>query len=116
MIAPWTPWWKNPSVKSTFLSHDGSQLVGQISTDDATFQGLCQNLSSMKYQKGQNLLSLSLKQLTRAEPSLLLRLIDIFYSYHFTLCLYNGDWQSDPLGTSTIAVSMSKVMRDGAKT
>ena len=35
------------------------------------------------------------------------QLIDIFYS---------GDWQSDPLGTSTIAVSMSKVMRDGAKT
>jgi hypothetical protein len=59
----------------------------------------------------------SLKQLTQAEPSPLLavHLVDILYSYCFTLRLYNGDWHSDPLGASTVALSMSKVMGADAK-
>lgn len=55
-----------------------------------------------------------LKQLMRGEPSPLLavHVIDVLYSYCFTLRLYNGDWHSDPQGASTVALSMSKVLGD----
>lgn len=37
-------------------------------------------------------------------------MVDVLYSYCFTLRLYNGDWHSDPLGAATVALGMSKVM------
>ncbi|KAM3402739.1 hypothetical protein ACQJBY_006512 [Aegilops geniculata] len=119
MIEPWTPWWKNPSAKSISLSHDGSQLIRQISTDDTTLSDPMTASESIIHEtpEGPESPLPSLKQLTRAEPSPLLtvHLVDILYSYCFTLRLYNGDWQSDPLGASTVVLSMSKVMGDGAK-
>ncbi|KAI5017508.1 hypothetical protein ZWY2020_042396 [Hordeum vulgare] len=119
MIEPWTPWWKNPSAKSISLSHDGSQLIRQISTDDTTLSDPVTASESFinEIPEGPESPLPSLKQLTRAEPSPLLtvHLVDILYSYCFTLRLYNGDWQSDLLGASTVALSMSKVMGDGAK-
>lgn len=39
-------------------------------------------------------------------------MVDVLYSYCFTLRLYNGDWHSDPLGSATVALGMSKVMGD----
>ncbi|KAL6906500.1 hypothetical protein ACP4OV_004101 [Aristida adscensionis] len=119
MIEPWTPWWKTPSARSISLSPDGSQLIRQVSIDDtaASDPMIDQESSIKEVPEGPDSPLPSLKQLTRAEPSPLLavHLIDILYSYCFTLRLYNGDWHSDPFGASTVALSMSKVLGEDAK-
>ncbi|XP_051193169.1 uncharacterized protein [Lolium perenne] len=119
MIQPWTPWWKNPVAKSISLSHDGSQLIKEVSTDVNTLSDPTAAPESIisEIPEGPESPLPSLKQLTRAEPSPLLtvHLVDILYSYCFTLRLYNGDWHSDPFGASTVALSMSKVMGEDAK-
>lgn len=119
MIEPWTPWWKTPSARSIPLSPDGIQLIRQVNTKGtATSDPMTdQEPSINEIPEGPESPLPSLKQLTRAEPSPLLavHLVDILYSYCFTLRLYNGDWHSDPLGASTVALSMSKVMGEDAK-
>lgn len=119
MIEPWTPWWKKPSARSISLGPDGSQLIRQVSVEDtATSDPMTdQEPSINEIPEGPEWPLPSLKQLTRVEPSPLLavHLVDILYSYCFTLRLYNGDWHSDPLGASTVALSMSKVMGEDAK-
>ncbi|CAN6306124.1 unnamed protein product [Urochloa humidicola] len=119
MIEPWTPWWKKPSARSISLSPDGSQLIRQVSGEDtSTSDPMTDEEASInEIPEGPESPLPSLKQLTRAEPSPLLavHLVDILYSYCFTLRLYNGDWHSDPLGASTVALSMSKVMGEDAK-
>ncbi|EAY79233.1 hypothetical protein EE612_052336 [Oryza sativa] len=119
MIEPWTPWWKKPSARSISLSPDGSQLIRQVSVEDTdTSDPMADPESSIsEIPEGPESALPSLKQLTRAEPSPLLavHLVDILYSYCFTLRLHNGDWRSDPFGASTVALSVSKVMGEDAK-
>ncbi|ONL99289.1 Zinc finger HIT domain-containing protein 2 [Zea mays] len=121
MIEPWTPWWKKPSARSISLGPDGSQLIRQVNAEDTAVPypdaNTDQEASINEIPEGPESPLPSLKQLTRTEPSPLLavHLVDILYSYCFTLRLYNGDWHSDPLGASTVALSMSKVMGQDAK-
>lgn len=119
MIEPWTPWWKKPSARSISLSPDGSQLIRQVNMEDTVIADPMtdQEPSINEIPEGPESPLPLLKQLTRAEPSPLLavHLVDILYSYCFTLRLYNGDWNSDPLGASTVALSMSKVMGEDSK-
>jgi hypothetical protein len=119
MIEPWTPWWKKPSARLVSLSPDGSQLIRQVREEDTATSDPTtdQEPSINEIPEGPESPLPSLKQLTRVEPSPLLaiHLVDILYSYCFTLRLYNGDWHSDPLGASTVALSMSKVMGEDAK-
>lgn len=119
MIEPWTPWWKKTSARSISLSPDGSQLIGQVRTEDTAIPDPMtdQEPSINEIPEGPESPLPSLRQLTRAEPSPLLavHLVDIMYSYCFTLRLYNGDWHSDPFGASTVALSMSKVMGEDSK-
>ncbi|RLN40615.1 zinc finger HIT domain-containing protein 2 [Panicum miliaceum] len=119
MIEPWTPWWRKPSARLITLSPDGSQLIRQLRDEDTATSDPTtdQEPSINEIPEGPESPLPSLKQLTRAEPSPLLavHLVDILYSYCFTLRLYNGDWHSDPLGASTVALSMSKVMGEDAK-
>jgi len=120
MIEPWTPWWKKPSARLITLSPDGSQLIRQVREEDTATSGPMADQEPVtinEIPEGPESPLPALKQLTRAEPSPLLavHLVDILYSYCFTLRLYNGDWHSDPLGASTVALSMSKVMGEDAK-
>ncbi|KAG2550998.1 zinc finger HIT domain-containing protein 2-like isoform X2 [Panicum virgatum] len=120
MIEPWTPWWKKPSARLITLSPDGSQLIRQVREEDTATSGPMTDQEPVtinEIPEGPESPLPALKQLTRAEPSPLLavHLVDILYSYCFTLRLYNGDWHSDPLGASTVALSMSKVMGEDAK-
>jgi len=52
------------------------------------------------------------KKLVSREPSpfLAYHLADIIYSYCFTQRLYNGDWQSDAIGSETVVLSVSSVL------
>ncbi|XP_015697191.1 zinc finger HIT domain-containing protein 2 isoform X2 [Oryza brachyantha] len=119
MIEPWTPWWRDPSARSISLSPDGSQLIRHVSVEDTAMSDPTADPepSISEIPEGPESPLPSLKQLTRSEPSPLLavHLIDILYSYCFTLRLYNGDWSSDPFGASTVALSVSKVMGEDAK-
>lgn len=119
MIEPWTPWWKKPSAKLISLSPDGSQLIRQISVEDNALSDrtTASESSINEIPEGPESPLPSLKQLTRAEPSpqLAVHLVDVLYSYCFTLRLYNGDWHTDPFGASSVALSMSKVMGEDAK-
>lgn len=119
MIEPWTPWWKKPSSRSISLSPDGSQLIREVTTEDTAmpYPMTDQEASVNEIPEGPESPLPSLKQLTKAEPSPLLavHLVDILYSYCFTLRLYNGDWRSDPFGASSVSMSMSKVLGEDAK-
>ncbi|TVU31969.1 hypothetical protein EJB05_23685 [Eragrostis curvula] len=119
MIEPWTPWWTKPVARSISLSPDGSQLIREVTAEDTAIPDpmTVQEPSINEIPEGPESPLPSLKQLTKTEPSPLLavHLVDILYSYCFTLRLYNGDWRSDPLGASTVALSMSKVMGEDAK-
>lgn len=119
MIEPWTPWWKKPSARSISLSPDGSQLIRDGSIEDTAISDpmAAPEPSINEIPEGPESPLPSLKQLTRAEPSPLLavHLVDVLYSYCFTLRLYNGDWHADPFGASTVALSTSKVMGEDAK-
>ncbi|KAJ6701926.1 ZINC FINGER HIT DOMAIN CONTAINING PROTEIN 2 PROTEIN FON -RELATED [Salix koriyanagi] len=52
------------------------------------------------------------RKLISREPSpfLAYHLVDIIYSYCFTQRLYNGDWQSDAIGSATVVLSVSSVL------
>lgn len=108
LIEPWTPWWKKPSARLISLSPDGCQLVKTL--DELPSTDPEDNVS--EFPAGPESPLPPLKQLIHGEPSSLLsvHLVDVLYSYCFTLRLHNGDWHSDPLGAATVALSISKVL------
>jgi hypothetical protein len=54
----------------------------------------------------------SVGKLTKTEPSPLLavHMVDVIYSYCFTLRFFNGDWKSDPLDAAMVCLSLSAVL------
>ncbi|KAL8511305.1 hypothetical protein ACS0TY_017927 [Phlomoides rotata] len=113
LIEPWEPWWLKPSAKYISLGSDGTQLIqpianqelGELENDVAT-----DSLHDIPSGPETSLPTVS--QLTAVEPSPLLEmhLIDIIYTYCFTLRLYNGDWRADPLESATLVVNVSSVL------
>ncbi|XP_073000717.1 uncharacterized protein [Typha latifolia] len=114
LIEPWTPWWTKPDAGSVSLSPDGSQLIRQMHEheESGTYPSSTAESKVSEIPPGPESPLPSLRQLTRKEPSPLLavHLVDVLYSYCFTLRLYNGEWQSDPFGATTVVLSMSKVL------
>lgn len=119
LIKPWEPWWLKPSAKYISLGEDGTQLVQPLVREDTA-------VSSEDGIEGDPLHDIplgpdfplpSVSKLSAAGPSPLLsvHLVDIMYSYCFTLRLYNGDWQSDPIGSATVLLSMSSVLGQGGQ-
>ncbi|XP_075082259.1 uncharacterized protein LOC107769344 isoform X2 [Nicotiana tabacum] len=119
LIKPWEPWWLKPSARNISLGRDGAQLVQPLVREDAA-------LSSEDDIEGGPLHGIplgpdsplpSVCKLSAAKPSPLLaiHLVDIMYSYCFTLRLYNGDWQSDPIGSATVLLSVSSVLGQGGQ-
>ncbi|XP_011628335.1 zinc finger HIT domain-containing protein 2 isoform X1 [Amborella trichopoda] len=113
VIEPWTPWWLNPSAKSLSLSHKGTRLVQPLHKENPPQGNPDSPFSDVP--PGPEAPMAPLSQLTKTEPSPLLavHLVDVIYSYCFTLRLYNGDWQSDPLGASMVLLSISSVLGEG---
>ncbi|PQQ10599.1 zinc finger HIT domain-containing protein 2 [Prunus yedoensis var. nudiflora] len=52
---------------------------------------------------------------TKPSPTLAVHLVDIIYSYCFTLRLYNGDWLSDATGSAMVLLSVSSVLGQGGQ-
>ncbi|KAL5704126.1 hypothetical protein ACHQM5_022598 [Ranunculus cassubicifolius] len=93
LIEPWEPWWLKSGAKSISLSKS----------------------SSTEIPPGPETPLLSLTKLTSTRPSPLLpvHLVDILYSYCFTLRLYNGDWRSEPLDAAMVILNLSNVLGEG---
>ncbi|KAJ4803525.1 HIT zinc finger family protein [Rhynchospora pubera] len=112
LIEPWTPWWTKSSAKSISLGHGGRQLITQINTEPDPSNNAAP--VDEEIPPGPDSPLPQLNQLTRSEPSpfLAVHLVDVLYGYCFTLRLYNGDWSSDPLGSASVFLTISKVMGD----
>ncbi|KAF8379758.1 hypothetical protein HHK36_029207 [Tetracentron sinense] len=119
MIEPWEPWWLKPSAKTISLSREGAQLVQPVRVQDVLMSpqdGSESGLSS-EIPPGPETPLQPISMLSSTEPSPLLavHLVDIMYSYCFTLRLYNGDWHSDSLGAAMVVLSVSSVLGEGGQ-
>ena len=119
LIEPWEPWWLKPSARTVSLSQEGTQLVQPLvkeETMDPPLHGL-ESDQSHDIPLGPEMQLPPISKLSSTEPSSLLavHLVDIIYSYCFTLRLHNGDWQSDPTGSAMFLLSVSSVLGQGGK-
>lgn len=107
LIEPWEPWWLKPSARAISLSPEGTQRVQPITNEEADPLN-----KTYEVPPGPETALPPISKLTSTEPSPLLaiHLVDILYSYCFTLRLYNGDWESDPVGSTTVVLSISSVL------
>ncbi|KAG6404433.1 hypothetical protein SASPL_136681 [Salvia splendens] len=113
LIEPWEPWWSRPSAQYISLSSNGTQLVQPIMKDESGEHDNDEGSNELEeFPPGPETPLPSVSKLTASEPSPLLaiHLIDIIYSYCFTLRLYNGDWKADPLESATVVLSVSSVL------
>ncbi|XVE64631.1 hypothetical protein DITRI_Ditri07aG0116000 [Diplodiscus trichospermus] len=114
MIEPWDPWWLKPAARTIYLSKDGTPLVQPMAKQEASVapEEDLETKESSGIPHGPETPLPSLLQLISTEPSLLVavHLVDIVYSYCFTLRIYNGDWQSDALGSAMVVLSISYVL------
>ncbi|XP_055821763.1 uncharacterized protein LOC129890221 isoform X2 [Solanum dulcamara] len=119
LIKPWEPWWLNPSAKYISLGQDGTQLVQPLVREDTAVSsedGIESDpLHDIPLGPDSPLPSVSKLSAARPSPLLAVHLVDIMYSYCFTLRLYNGDWQSDPIGSATVLLSVSSVLGQGGQ-
>ncbi|XP_019169832.1 PREDICTED: zinc finger HIT domain-containing protein 2 [Ipomoea nil] len=114
LIKPWEPWWTKQSAKYISLGQDGTQLVQPISKEESD-DIESEPLHDIPPGPESPLPSVSKLSVATPSPLLAVHLVDIVYSYCFTLRIYNGDWQSDPTGSATVLLSVSSVMGEGAK-
>ncbi|WOG91642.1 hypothetical protein DCAR_0310892 [Daucus carota subsp. sativus] len=119
MIEPWEPWWLKPSAKTIHLSEQGSRLVQPIVRHEsiASKSEIVENDQSLHIPPGPEtpLPPVSKLSATAPSPLLAVHLVDIIYSYCFTLRLYNGEWLTDPIGSVMHALSVSLVLGQGGK-
>ncbi|XP_010553575.1 PREDICTED: zinc finger HIT domain-containing protein 2 isoform X2 [Tarenaya hassleriana] len=116
LIDPWGPWWLSPSARTISLSQEGTQLV-QCITEENAEQESNTNRVEGEIPRGPDspLPPLSKLSITRPSPHLPVHLVDIIYSSCFTLRIYNGDWQSDPLGSATTVLNISSVLSQSSQ-
>ncbi|TYG42721.1 hypothetical protein ES288_D12G280000v1 [Gossypium darwinii] len=107
MIEPWDPWWLKPAARTICLSKDGAQLIQPMANREDLESDQPSDIPC-----GPKTPLPSLRMLISTEPSPLLavHLVDIIYSYCFTLRVYNGDWQSDAVGSAMVVLSISSVL------
>ncbi|KAF9604818.1 hypothetical protein IFM89_010359 [Coptis chinensis] len=119
LIEPWEPWWLKPSARRISLSSEGTQLVQPVHQKDITMpaQHSMESGHSGDVPAGPETPIPPICKLTSTHPSPLLsvHLVDVVYSYCFTLRLYNGDWHSDALGAAMVLLSLSNVLGEGGQ-
>uniref|UniRef100_A0A1J3G9E2 Zinc finger HIT domain-containing protein 2 n=1 Tax=Noccaea caerulescens TaxID=107243 RepID=A0A1J3G9E2_NOCCA len=107
MIEPWKPWWLRPCARTISLGTGGIQLVQCVAEEEEEEAAM---VSEIPRGPDTPLISLSKLSSTNPSPLLPLHLLDIVYSYCFTLRIYNGEWKSDSLGSATMVLTVSSVL------
>ncbi|XP_015896354.2 uncharacterized protein LOC107430077 [Ziziphus jujuba] len=119
MIEPWDAWWLRPAAKTISLSKEGTQLVQPLAEQEASIlpQNDRESNQASEIPPGPESPLPPVSKLISTEPSpfLAVHLVDIVYSYCFTLRLYNGDWQSDALGSAMVVLGVSSVLGQGGQ-
>ncbi|KAF3434212.1 hypothetical protein FNV43_RR25315 [Rhamnella rubrinervis] len=119
MIEPWDPWWLRPSARTISLGKEGTQLVQPLAKQEASMltENDPQSNQASEIPPGPETPLPPVSKLSSTQPSPLLavHLVDIIYSYCFTLRLYNGDWQSDAIGSAMVMLSVSSVLGQGGQ-
>lgn len=115
MIKPWDPWWSKPSARKICLSKEGTQLVQPLSEQELLDDAESDEVREVPLGPETPLPPLSRLSSKEPSPLLTVHLVDILYSYCFTLRLYNGDWRSDALGSVMVVLSVSSVLGQGAQ-
>lgn len=116
MIEPWDPWWLKPAARTICLSKDGTPLVQPMAnraesvSPDKDLETSESSESEIPLGPETPLPSLSKLISTEPSPLLAVHLVDIVYSYCFTLRVYNGDWQSDAIGSAMVVLTISYVL------
>ncbi|RVW91688.1 Zinc finger HIT domain-containing protein 2 [Vitis vinifera] len=114
MIEPWVPWWLKPAARMLSLSQEGTQLVQPLIKQETSVSSEDDPESNQANEipPGPETPLPPVSKLIATEPSPLLtvHLVDILYSYCFTLRIYNGDWRSDALGSAMVLLSISSVL------
>ncbi|XP_022736381.1 zinc finger HIT domain-containing protein 2-like [Durio zibethinus] len=113
MIEPWDPWWLKPAARKICLGKDGARLIQPMANQEALVSPEdVESKESSGIPLGPETTLPSLCKLISTDPSPLLaiHLVDIVYSYCFTLRVYNGDWQSDAIGSAMMILSISCVL------
>ncbi|XP_057968516.1 uncharacterized protein LOC131158000 isoform X2 [Malania oleifera] len=117
MIEPWEPWWLKPSARTLSLSQGGSRLVLPLlkQQTETSSQDDLESNHPTDIPLGPETPLPPVSKLSSRQPSPLLsvHLVDIIYSYCFMLRLYNGDSQSDSLGSAMVMLSVSSVLGQG---
>ncbi|VFQ98367.1 unnamed protein product [Cuscuta campestris] len=111
LIEPWEPWWTKPSAKYISLGRDGTQLVQPLSSEKQQEVDVLQDIPAGPESP---LPPVSKLSASAPSPLLAVHLVDIVYSYCFTLRIYNGDWKSDPSGSAMVLLSLSHVLGQAA--
>lgn len=114
-LKPWEPWWLKPAANRLSLSDQGSRLVQTLdmSENQMSVESLdSDEITPNEIPAGPENPLPSIRQLTSTEPSPLLavHLVEVIYSYCFTLRFFNGDWKSDPLDAAMVCLSLSSVL------
>ncbi|GLU17563.1 hypothetical protein SLE2022_339240 [Rubroshorea leprosula] len=119
MIEPWDPWWLKPAARTICLSKEGTLLVQPVAKEESLVpdEDDLESNPSSDIPCGPETPLPPLHKLISTEPSPLLavHLVDIIYSYCFTLRLYNGDWRSDALEAATVVLSISSILGQGGQ-
>lgn len=119
MIEPWDPWWLKPSARTLSLSPDGTQLVQPLIKQETTVSSEYdpESKQTNEIPPGPETPLQPVNKLISTEPSPLLtvHLVDILYSYCFTLRIYNGDWRSDAVESAMVLLSISYVLGQAAQ-
>ncbi|WCJ19621.1 HIT-type Zinc finger family protein [Euphorbia peplus] len=115
LIEPWDPWWLKPSARTISLSKEGTRLVQPLEHATSSSSQNYGAKDNNEVPPGPEIPLTRVSKLMSTEPSPLLavHLVDILYSYCFTLRLYNGDRQSDAIGSATVLLSISSVLGQG---
>ncbi|KAM7525927.1 hypothetical protein LguiA_015829 [Lonicera macranthoides] len=120
LIEPWDPWWLNPSARTISLSQEGTQLIQPLVKLEPSSSSLQADIESNQphdFPLGPDMSLPPTSKLSSTEPSPLLavHLVDVIYSYCFTVRVYNGDWQSDAIGSATVLLTISSVLGQGGQ-
>lgn len=120
LIELWDPWWLKPSARTISLSREGTQLIQPLVKPEPSSPSLQADIGSNQphdFPLGPDTPLPPTRKLSSTEPSPLLavHLVDVIYSYCFTLRVYNGDWQSDAIGSATVLLTISSVLGQGGQ-
>ncbi|KAI5079713.1 hypothetical protein GOP47_0005192 [Adiantum capillus-veneris] len=110
MIKPWEPWWLSPFASKIVLTKDGNRVAQPLEHSDKDESDLFDVPPPVDSPLP------PLRDLTTKSPSPLLgiHLVEVLYSYCFTLRFFNGDWTCDTYVAAWTCLSVSRVLGSSA--